>query len=241
MKNIYFISDIHLSFFEDEFEQKKKEKLIRFFRFIAEDASDLYLLGDVFDFWFEWYFVIPKYHFEVFYELRKLIEKGVKVHYVTGNHDFYLGDYMHDEIGIDCIDECTDFIVAGKKFFVAHGDGYAKSDGNYRILKKILRHRISNFLFKTFIPPDIGIKIAKLASGSSRKLRKVDRGYWSKQYLEFAEKKLSEGYDFVLLGHLHFPVRENISGKTYINTGDWINYYSYARFDGKELSLENFE
>ncbi|HLP60413.1 MAG TPA: UDP-2,3-diacylglucosamine diphosphatase, partial [Candidatus Deferrimicrobium sp.] len=172
MKNIYFISDAHLAFNENENEIKKKKKLLAFLDYVKKDekAEALYLVGDLFDFWFEWYHVVPKYWFPILYKLKQLIESGVQVNFITGNHDFYYGFYLEKEIGVTCFNEYCEFEVASKRFFVAHGDGYAREDRGYRFLKKLIRNPVSIFLYKTFISADLGMHIARWFSNSSRRL-----------------------------------------------------------------------
>lgn len=245
MKNIYFISDAHLGFNEDEIETKKQRKILDFLEYILlkKKAAELYLLGDLFDFWFEWYHVIPKYWFPVLFQLRKLVESGITVTFVSGNHDFYPGSYLQKAIGLKCVNESCEFEMNNKRFFVAHGDGYAKKDRGYRLLKKVIRSRLSIFLFKTFISADLGMQIARWASKSSRRLVNINRSLWVEEYYRFAQKKFSEGFDYVLLGHLHYPIikEENQGGKTFACCGDWMNHFSYCKYDGKRLTLEYWE
>jgi UDP-2,3-diacylglucosamine hydrolase len=242
MKNIYFISDAHLAFHENEKETEKKKKLLEFLDFIGEDtnAFALYLVGDLFDFWFEWYHVVPKYWFPVLYRLRRLIETGIAVNFITGNHDFYSGSYLEKEIGIVCFNEFCTFEEGTKRFFVAHGDGYAEKDRGYRFLKKIIRNRFSIFLYKTFIPADLGMQIAKWFSYSSRKLVKIEKTSWAEEYYRCAQKKFEEGFDFVVLGHIHYPMIKGEKGKTYVNCGDWMTRFTYAKYDGEKLTLNRW-
>lgn len=236
-KNIYFISDVHLSFEKNEVEKLKRKKLIDFLNYIKDDAAELYLIGDIFDFWFEWYHVIPKFWFPILFHLKKLIESGVIINFITGNHDFNPGDYLEKEIGIKCFKEQTDFMVDSKRFFVAHGDGYAKRDRGYRLLKRIIRNPLSIFLYKTLIPADIGVQLAIWTSNSSRKLKRIDKKSWGQEYYEFAKQKFNTGFDFVILGHIHYPMIREKNGKVYINCGDWISNFTYSKYDGKTLSL----
>ncbi|MCG2760527.1 MAG: UDP-2,3-diacylglucosamine diphosphatase [Candidatus Delongbacteria bacterium] len=236
----YFISDLHLKLDKSEKTKQMKEKLLKFLCSLPDDTKEIVLLGDIFDFWYEWLHVIPAYHFDIFYRLRIMIDNGVKITYLAGNHDFYLGDYLKNEIGINCISNEYEFESGGKKFFISHGDGLAASDRGYRLLKKILRARMSNLLFRTFIPPDLGIYIAKITSGSSRRYRNVDRIKWKGEYLAYAECKMKEGYDFVIFGHLHYPEIIETDNGIYLNTGDWMKHFSYGVFDGIKLKLERY-
>lgn len=242
MKNIYFISDAHLAFKEDDRESEKRRKLLEFLDFIGNDkhTDALYLVGDLFDFWFEWYHVVPKYWFPVLFRFRWLIESGISVNFITGNHDFYTGTYLQKEIGIACFDEFHEFRVDSKRFFVAHGDGYAQKDRGYRFLKKIIRNRFSIFLYKTVVPADLGMQIAKWFSHSSRRLVKIEKAGWAEEYYRFARVKFKEGFDVVVLGHIHYPMLEEENGKTYVNCGDWMHHFTYARYDGEKMRLEKW-
>ncbi len=235
--NIYFISDVHLLFEEDEKEKQKREKLYDFFEYVKKKGDLLVIAGDLFDFWYEWKHVIPMYWFPVIHKMRNLIESGVKIAFVTGNHDFEWGDYFSKSVGIHCFSETMELEAGGKKFFIAHGDGFAKKDRGYRFLKKLTRNRVSKFLFKTFVHPDLGMHISKWASHSSRKIVNIDKQAWSEEYFEYAKSKFSGGFDYVIMGHLHTPLRREDGKNVYINTGDWIDHFSYGYYDGKYLTL----
>jgi UDP-2,3-diacylglucosamine hydrolase len=241
-KNIYFLSDAHLAFKENEAEKEKRKKLLEFLVYVRNDenAAALYLVGDLFDFWFEWYHVIPKYWFPILFQLRQIIESGIEVNFITGNHDFYTGSYLEKEIGIKCFNDHCQFSVNSKRFFVAHGDGYAKKDRGYRLLKKIIRNRLSIFLYKTFISADLGMQIARWFSHSSRKLVTIEKRAWAEEYYTFAQEKFKEGFDYVILGHIHYPMRKKEKMKIYINLGDWIIHFSYAKYDGNTLTLHQW-
>lgn len=237
MRKIYFISDVHLAFRETEEEAKKRKKLLDFLHHIQQDARELVIVGDFFDFWFEWYHVVPKYWFPILHTLRQLIDAGISVTYVSGNHDFYTGTFMQQEVGIDCRSDYYTFTVDARRFIVAHGDGLAKKDRGYRLLKKILRHPVSNFLYKTLVPADLGMQLAKWTSHSSRRLKLIDRRQWSEEYYQYAREKFAAGFDCVVLGHLHYPMHREEGKKVYINCGDWINHFTYGIYDGNTLSL----
>ena len=238
---IYFLSDAHLKLDRKENTVERKNLLIRFLKTLPDDTKEVILLGDIFDFWYEWYYVIPAFYFDFFYEIRKLIDRGIKVSYISGNHDFHLGDYLKKEVGINCIDNVLTTEYSGKKFWIYHGDGIAESDKGYRFLKKILRSKICNFLFRTFIHPDLGILIANFTSKTSRKHRNQNKLRLKKgEYLLFAESKLKEGYDYVILGHRHHPELIETKNGYYVNTGDWMKHFSYAIFDGTDIKIRKY-
>jgi UDP-2,3-diacylglucosamine hydrolase len=245
MSNIYFLSDAHLGFKETPAELEKRGKLAAFLEFIRmdKDAEVLYLVGDIFDFWFEWRHVVPRYWFPVLFQLKRLIESGIAVNFITGNHDFYTGRFLEREVGIQCFDESRTFEIEGRRFFVAHGDGLAKEDRGYRLLKRVIRNRVSIFLFKTFLSADLGMQIAKWTSHSSRQLVKIEKHAWAEEYYRFAQEKFRQGFHYVVMGHIHYPmVREDEeNGNTYLNTGDWMTRFSYGKFDGNRLTLHYWE
>ncbi len=244
VRNIYFVSDAHLGFVEDDVEREKRGKLMDFLHYIQEEGNTgaLYLVGDIFDFWFQWYHVIPRYWFPILCRLRQLIEAGIEVVFITGNHDFYTGTFLEREVGLRCFAGQREFVVAGKSFFVAHGDGYAREDRGYRLLKRIIRHPVANFLFKTFIPADWGMQLARWTSSSSRKLVKIEKHSWSEEYYRFAQEKFKCGFDYVVMGHIHLPLlrEEAGSSKVYLNCGDWMKHFTYGKYDGNRLSLHEW-
>lgn len=240
MKCTYFISDVHLSFSPSAIEQKKLTRLHSFLDFIKPDAEALFILGDLFDFWFEWYHVIPKYWFGVLHHFRNLIESGIQIHLIKGNHDFYLGHYLRDQVGFLCHGQSYTFSLNDKKFFLSHGDGLAKKDRGYRVMKKIIRNPLSIFLFKSILPADLGIQLAKWTSRSSRSLIQKKKRHWSGEYFQVAREKFKQGFDYVILGHLHVPEIRKEEHHVYVNCGDWIGEFSYARFDGRTLSLHSW-
>jgi UDP-2,3-diacylglucosamine hydrolase len=240
-KLIYFISDVHLKLDDSRKTNEVKSKVIGFLKSLPPETKQVVFVGDIFDFWYEWYFVVPAFHFELFHTVRTLIEKGIRVTYLSGNHDFYLGRYLSKEVGMECVKDSLILEDAGKKFWIYHGDGIAKSDGGYRVLKKILRSKLCNFLFRTLIPADLGILIAKATSQTSRKHRNKNKLKLKKgEYISFAEKKISEGFNFVIIGHRHFPEILETGGGIYLNTGDWMTHFSYGVFDGENLKLETY-
>ena len=241
MKHIYFISDIHLSLVSGEAELHKRAKLLGFLDSIIEPGAALYILGALFDFWFEWHHVIPKYWWEILFKFKQMKEAGMELHFVTGNHDFYTGRFLEESVGLTCWDDAAVFEAGGKRFYAAHGDGLAEKDRGYRFLKRVIRNRASIFLFKNFIPADWGMQLAKWTSHTSRELKQIDQEAWSEEYFRFAEGKFAEGFDVVLLGHVHLPTIRRKDGCVYINCGDWLNHRSYAEYDGKQMNLRTWE
>ncbi len=234
---IYFFSDVHLGENNSSNDKRKLEKLLPFFDLIEKNGDKLYILGDLFDFWFEYKHAIPKVHLKVISRISHLIESGIEVNYISGNHDFWLGDYLEKEAGIRI--HRDDLIVTeqGKKLFLTHGDGISPSDKGYRILKKILRNRFNIWLYQK-LPVDWGIPLAKAVAGSSREHTSGRCLKFLEDYRKFAQDKLLEGYDAVMIGHLHKPILEELDGGIYMNTGDFIEHFSYIKMTDGCFSLE---
>lgn len=241
MTSAYFISDIHLSSHIEDWQDERHQKLLRFLKQIANDATHLYLVGDVFDFWFEYKYVIGKAFFPVLFALQRLREKGVEIHLLAGNHDFALGRFFDRTMGIKTWLDACELELAGKRFYLYHGDGLVASDRAYRFMKRMFRNRTNQFLFR-WLHPDWGFPFARRLSGSSRKYTNQNNANRDEsEYFDFADKKFDEGFDYVLMGHRHNPLVHARGEKRYINLGDWIEKFSYAHFDGTTLELKYFK
>lgn len=234
---VYFFSDVHLGEAGNEKEEVKIEKLNAFLDLVRDDGEKLFILGDLFDFWFEYKHAIPKDHLKVVFQLASLIELGKEVHYISGNHDFWLGEFLSREAGIVIHRDFFETIEQNKRLFLIHGDGLSPSDWGYRILKRILRNRVNIWLYQK-IPADWGIPLAKSVAGSSRVYTSRRTKKFMKDYELFAAQKIAEGYDAVIIGHLHSPILQEIDEGIYLNTGDFIKHFSYGRMEGGKISLE---
>lgn len=234
----YFISDIHLGFYERHKDKEREEILIKLLERISLDAKEIFFVGDIFDYWFEYNTVIPKYFYRTLTKIYELRQKEIPIHYIMGNHDFGHKNFFKNEFGIEIEREDIERELHGKKFFISHGDGKGKGDTGYKILKKILRSPISNWLFRIF-HPDFGIS---LASGSSQKSRvytdKRDFGPNDRMKV-FAKEKIEEGFDYVILGHRHKAEVLNHNDGIYINLGEWFKHPKVGIWDGKEFKLED--
>ncbi len=237
----YFISDLHLGAREIEHPEKQEKLILDFLTTIEDQASHLFIVGDFFDFWYEYRTVIPKQYFPILCLLQRFRQKGIEMHYLAGNHDFALGEFFDRYLNIHTHSDTWSCELNGKKFFLFHGDGIEKGDRGYRILKRILRNRTNQKLFR-LIHPDFGIRLAKLVSGTSRKYNTIDHEKRDEtDYFAFAEARFAEGYDYVIMGHRHNPLVYEKEGKKYVNLGDWIYHFSYAVFDGQKLHLKHWE
>jgi UDP-2,3-diacylglucosamine hydrolase len=237
MKKDYFISDIHLGFGSKEEDSKRASRFIAFLDEIKHDCLELYILGDLFDFWFEYRRVVPKGHFLTLAKLYEFKKININIHYLIGNHDCLLRDYFEKEIGMKIYWKSIETKIFGKKFLLHHGDGLSNNDTGYKILKKILHNKTNQYLF-SLVHPDFGIWLGNYCSKKSRNYTsKKDYGEKDALYL-FAKKKIQAGFDFVILGHIHKLANINIDSGTYINLGDWVKNYSYGSFDGINFSLK---
>ena len=178
----YFISDLHLGVFEREKDKKREDLFLKLLERLSKDADTIYLVGDIFDYWFEYKTVVPAFFYRTLNAIHELVEKGIKIEYLMGNHDFGHKDFFKNEFDIDI--EKDDIVreINGKRFYISHGDGKAKNDIGYSILKSVLRNPVSNKLYR-IIHPDIGIGVA---SGSSKKSRKYtdQKRLWQRRWNE---------------------------------------------------------
>lgn len=239
-KSVYFISDLHLGLESKEKEKLKEEKLIRFLNFIKEDAEELFILGDLFDYWFEYRRVIQKGYFKTFTALKNLTDAGIKVHYLIGNHDFMHRNFFNDELNVAVYEDPIEIELKGKIFFLGHGDGLVKNDLGYKILKKILRNK---FLQKVFslIHPDLGIAIASSSSKKSRDYT-AEKNYGEIDGLfETAQNKIDEGFDFVIFGHSHNRADKSYKNGRYVNLGTWLSKPCYLKYKDGQLNFIDWE
>lgn len=235
---IIFFSDVHLGAF-DEYNNRRK-KFLDFLESEAALADRIVINGDLFDFWFEYRQAIPRGLTDVLSHLYLLSRKGIEIHYVPGNHDFWMCDFFQQELGIILHSEIYDFTSHGKKIHVFHGDGIAGNDVGYRIMKKIFRFRPNIWLYR-WLHPDLGIPLAKSISHTSRMSSRNKELLDESDYRNYALKKGQEGFQIVILGHRHVPVMENLGSVLYINLGDWIEHFSYAVFQDGEIVLKRYQ
>lgn len=238
---VFFFSDAHLGSDDPASEKIKLEKLFAFLEMVKKDGQKLYILGDLFDFWFEYKTAIPKQHLNVVCKLASLTEKGIPIHYITGNHDFWLGDFLTREVGIIIHRDKVDATEDGRHLLLLHGDGLSPADWKYRAFVRFpLRNRLAIALYR-LIPPDLGIPLARAVSSHSRSLTSSREADFLKDYEAYAEKKLSEGYDAVIIGHVHQPAFMQLANGLYLNAGDFYRHFTYGKLVNGRLSLEYFK
>lgn len=243
MKKIYFASDFHLGLtFEQHSSKERERKIIAWLEMIAQDASDVYLLGDIFDFWFEYKLVVPKGHIRFLAKLGELVDKGINVHYFIGNHDIWTFDYLSQELGIKIYKKPLLAKHYEKTFFVAHGDGLGKGDTIYKILHFIFHNKILLRLYK-MIHPRFGIGLGYAWSRYSRKKKGVIYPFQgqTEPLYKFAEEYISKNQtpvNYFIFGHRHTPIQLTLNSESVlILLSDWIADSRYVVFDGEETLL----
>jgi UDP-2,3-diacylglucosamine hydrolase len=245
-KKIYFISDFHLGVPNDTDSRKREEKIVSWLNSIKHDAQILYLMGDVFDYWFEYKEVVPRGYVRLLGKLAELSDAGVEMHYFTGNHDMWVFDYLPKEIGFQIHRAPIQKEYNGKRFFLGHGDGLGPGDFGYKFIKKVFANKLAQWLFAR-VHPNTGIGLMKffsrksrIATGTSDDVYLGDDKEWLMIYCREVLQK--EHYDYFIFGHRHLPLDKQLNGQSrYINLGEWINHFTYAVFDGQELQLKKFD
>ena len=238
--DIYFISDAHLGGDPQDIEREKEMRLVSFLDHLRNKAEILYIVGDLFDLWFEYRRAVPNTYFKILKKLSDLQDSGTQVVFIAGNHDVWTGPYLRREIGLDVRQWSCEAEHQGLSFFISHGDGIAGRERSYRVQRWIMRNSVCIWLYK-LIHPDVGIPLARWVSRWSRNRSKSKTPGWNRHvYREASIKKLEKGYDVVVLAHIHFPALEEINGKQYMNTGDWIHNFSYGRLSKGRLTLEEW-
>ncbi len=236
MEKVFFISDIHIGA-DTEIEEKEKfNRLTSFFNYINQSGNQLYIVGDLFNFWFEYRHVVSNQYFQVLFRIHKLIENNVAVHFLPGNHDSWLRNFFTEQIKINVHPEILTSEIQSKKVFLFHGDGISNKDTGYRILKKIFRNPINIFLYR-LLHPDVGIPLGKLMAMGSRKHTAGKDFNDEQDYLNFAIEKFDQGFDYVIIGHSHKPVYKKIGNHVLLNLGDWIQHFSYGKLECGNLTL----
>ena len=240
----YFASDFHLGIDAKDSSRLREAKIIRWLDAIAHDAKAIYLVGDLFDFWFEYRSVVPKGHFRFLSKLDQLVSDGIELYLFTGNHDMWMFDYLETELGIEIIRQAVVREIDGKLFYIAHGDGLGSGDFSYKLLKKLFASKICQWLFAR-IHPNLAFRIAQNWSKYSRNSHGDSRflGAEKERLIQYSYEFLkSRHIDFFVFGHRHLPMLFDLGKKSkFVNLGDWLSHYSYAVFDGKNIQLKQFE
>ncbi|OIQ27721.1 MAG: UDP-2,3-diacylglucosamine hydrolase [Bacteroidetes bacterium MedPE-SWsnd-G2] len=245
-KKVYFASDNHLGAPTKEASLPREKKFVAWLDEIKEDAAAIFLIGDLFDFWFEYKTVVPKGFTRTLGKLAELSDAGIPIHFFVGNHDLWMNGYFEEELNIPVYHKPKEFTFNNTIFFIGHGDGLGPGDKGFKRMKKVFTSPFFQWLFR-WLHPDIGVKIAqymsvknKLISGDEDAKFLGQDNEWLVQY---SKRKLSEKHrDYFVFGHRHLPLEIDLDKDSkYVNLGDWIGYYTYGEFDGENLTLKTYD
>ena len=243
---IYFASDFHLGVPGRTSSEDREKLIVSWLDMVSKDAEAIYLVGDIFDFWFEYRSVIPKGFSRLQGKLAELRDQGLDIQFFTGNHDMWMFDYFPKEMGIPIHREPLERTWNGKSFLIGHGDGLGPGDHGYKFIKKVFANRWAQVLFST-LHPTLGIGLANFWSGKSRDNNREARHFLGKEdewLVQYSERKIKEtSYDYLVFGHRHLPIDHLLSNghSRYINLGEWLHAQSYAVFDGEKMTVKFFK
>lgn len=254
-KKIYFLSDFHLGVPDAASSLEREKLIVKFLDSIKEDAHTIFLVGDMFDFWFEYRKVVPKGFVRLLGKLAELSDAGIQFHFFVGNHDMWMKNYFQKELNIPVYFKPHVFEFNNYSFYIGHGDGLGPGDHGYKAMKKVFRNPVCQWLF-SILPPAVGMGLAHFFSRKSRgdEEHKEEKFLGEeKEWLIIYSKEIlqKEKHHFFIFGHRHLPIDYNLTPSPspaergevqsrYINLGEWMNYCTYGVFDGKELELKSF-
>ncbi len=244
-KKIYFASDNHLGAPTPEASRPRELKFVAWLDEVKQDAAAIFLMGDLFDFWFEYKKVVPKGFTRTLGKLAEITDSGIPIYYFVGNHDLWMNGYFEEELNIPVYHKPQEYTFNNKTFFIGHGDGLGPGDKGYKRMKKVFTNPFSKWLFR-WLHPDLGVRLAqhlsvknKLISGDEDAKFLGEDNEWLVQY---CKRKLEDKHrNYFVFGHRHLPLEIDLNQTSkYINLGDWINYYTYGVFDGENFELKEF-
>ncbi|MBT8305612.1 MAG: UDP-2,3-diacylglucosamine diphosphatase [Maribacter sp.] len=245
-KKIYFSSDNHLGAPTMKESMPRERRFVSWLDMVKKDAAAIFLLGDLFDFWFEYKRVVPKGFTRTLGKLAEIADNGIPVYYFVGNHDLWMNGYFEEELNIPVFHKPQQFTFNTTSFFIGHGDGLGPGDKGFKRMKKVFTNPVAKWFYK-WLHPDLGVRLAqylsvknKLISGDGDVKFLGEEKEWLVQY---CKRKLEHGHhDYFVFGHRHLPLEIELNEKSkYINLGDWISHYTYGEFDGQEFSLKKFK
>ncbi len=236
---VVFFSDVHLGAESKDREVEREARLHAFLNSLAGRFSRLVIVGDLFDFWFEYRTAIPRRLFPTLEILSRLRQGGLAIDYLNGNHDFWLGPFLSKDLGITTHHGAMTMESGGRRLWIHHGDGLIGGDLGYRVLKRVLRHPASIALYR-LIHPDLGIPLAHRVSGGSRQLQGHKVLPAERLWNEVAQPRFREGFDAVVIGHFHHAFERREEGHEMFVLGDWIRHFTYLTLEGRELTLRRW-
>jgi UDP-2,3-diacylglucosamine hydrolase len=245
-KKIYFASDNHLGAPTQEASRPREQKFVAWLDEVKHDAAAIFLLGDLFDFWFEYKTVVPKGFTRTMGKLAEISDSGIPIYYFVGNHDLWMNGYFEQELNIPVFHKPREHTFNNTSFFIGHGDGLGPGDKGYKRMKKVFTNPVAKWFFK-WLHPDLGVKLAqymsvknKLISGDEDIRFLGEDNEWLVQY---SKKKLQGKHrDYFVFGHRHLPLEIDLGNNSkYINLGDWISHYTYGVFNGDIFELKEYK
>jgi UDP-2,3-diacylglucosamine hydrolase len=236
---VYFLADAHLGADPREEEAAREARLHEFLTSLVDRAAALYIVGDLFDFWFEYRTAIPRRHFGTLAALRQLRASGVSITYLNGNHDFWLGPFLREELGLHTHEDALALDLQGHRIWLHHGDGLAHGDLGYKMLKKVLRNPASIALYR-LIHPDLGIPFAHMVSRWSRHSRGERPLDGDRLWTRIGVPRFAEGFDTVMIGHFHHAWERREDGRSFFMLGDWIESFTYVVLRDGVFTLERW-
>ncbi|HEV2105868.1 MAG TPA: UDP-2,3-diacylglucosamine diphosphatase [Candidatus Eisenbacteria bacterium] len=236
---VYFVSDAHLGAEPPDRERAREARLHDFLNSLPGRAAALYVVGDLFDFWFEYRSAIPRRHFPTLAALKRVRDAGVDVVYLNGNHDFWLGPFLSEVVGARTVDGAVALSQQGRRLWIHHGDGLVGGDLGYRLLRRILRNRVSVRLYQG-LHPDVGLPVARFVSSLSRAARGQPPLQPERLWREIAEPRFREGFDAVIVGHFHHVYERREPGRELFVLGDWIERFTYLVLENGRLELKTW-
>jgi len=241
----YFISDVHLRIQQDDVERERRKELFLLLDQIKQEGSTLFIVGDWFDFYFEYDHVASQAYMDVFAKMRELVSSGIQIHYFGGNHDYWIGPFLSETIGVKIYHQPRSISHGGKEFYFHHGDGLDPEDTGYHKLKAIIQHPVFIWSFKWLLHPSLAHWIANLLARNSRRKYREETAEHQLELIRrnygFAEERIAAGADFVITGHIHYPKLKMFGKNAFLTIGDFLGYFSYGYFDGVNLSLKQWE
>ncbi|MFK7953406.1 MAG: UDP-2,3-diacylglucosamine diphosphatase [Ekhidna sp.] len=241
-KKIYFASDFHLGAPDEASSLVREKKIIQWLDKMVVDAAAIFLVGDVFDFWFEYKKVIPKGFVRLQGKLAELTDAGIPIHLFTGNHDMWMNDYLSKELGVIIHKDPVQIEVKDQLLYVGHGDGLGPGDNKYKFFKYIFKNLFFQWMFR-WLHPDVGVWVAQKWSASSRTFDKEEVQTDYEALLIYSQEiEKEQHHDLYIYGHRHLPLELSVSdNSTYFNLGEWVNQCTYLEYDGKKALLKTFK
>ena len=249
-KKIYFASDFHFGVPDSETSRKREDFFVEWLDRVRSDAAEIFLMGDLFDFWFEYKTVVPRGYTRVLGKLAELADSGIRIHLFRGNHDMWAFDYLNKELQVEIHRDPEIRKFSNKVFYLAHGDGLGPGDKGYKFIKKVFQCKVNQWLFR-WIHPDFGIRLGLFWSRKSRyaKQNVEDRENQEKKLIDTRltvhSKEVLKKHpeiDYFIFGHWHYPLEVRLTERCrQLSLGDWLTHFTYAEFDGQDLKLLTFQ